>query len=228
MARSTAPKNYDDPATERDESVEGEPAGNKGADPASFAKPLPENAAKVADPSKRPADPDITDGFPKYPNFPDPVIQPRIDPTSSPTSPIFIYDTPEREDRRLEKPETIRSPTAAEQAVHGAPGITISGKHQDDGDDYVEAGGNPGQIGHGMVLGRAGERDWTAPKHPHDEAPQTEVPESESDASKLPDQDDPDRETSIDNREPDPFQDDDGPDSDEDEPKRKRGRPAKK
>lgn len=187
MARSTAPKNYDDPATVRDESVEGEPAGNKGADPNTFAKPLPENAAKVADPSKRPADPDITDGFPKYPNVADPVIQPRIDPNSSPTSPIFIYESPEREDRRLEKPETIRSPTAAEQAVHGAPGITISGEHQDDGDDYVQAGGNPGQIGHGMVLGRAGEKDWTAPEHPHAEAPQTKSPDSTADASKLPD-----------------------------------------
>jgi hypothetical protein len=207
MAKSTTPKSYDDPATERDESVEGEPKGAKGADPSKFGKPQAKDAAKVADPSKRPADPDHTDGLPKYKNVADRPIEPRIDPNSSPTSPIFIYDTPEKEDRRLEKPETIRSPTAAEQAVHGAPGITISGKHQDDGDDYVEAGGNPGQIGHGMVLGKSGEADWTAPKHPHAEAPQTKVPESLDDASKLPDDED------------DPFEEE--PEDEDDEPKPK-------
>jgi hypothetical protein len=162
--------------------------------------PKEEDAANVMDIEGRPADPDTPDGLPKYPNEPEPVIQPAIAENSIPTSPSFVYDAETldeeghlTEDRSLEKDATIRSPTWAEQAVHGAPGITISGKHQKDGKDYVQPGGNPGQIGHGMVLGKAGVNDWTAPKHPHDLPPQSEVPASTADASKLPDQDDPNR-----------------------------------
>jgi hypothetical protein len=63
----------------------------------------------------------------------------------------------------------------------------VTGKHQKDGKDYVQSGGNPGQIGHGMVLGKAGENDITAPKDPSSPPPQTENLASTADASKLPD-----------------------------------------
>jgi hypothetical protein len=156
-------------------------------EPTPALEPNAEDAAKVMDVENRPADPDFPEGEQKYPNSPDPVPIPTVAENSVPTSPSWVYDQPAGEDRSLEKDTSIRSPTWAEQAVHGAPGITVSGKHQKDGKDYVQSGGNPGQIGHGMVLGKAGENDITAPKDPSSPPPQTENLASTADASKLPD-----------------------------------------
>jgi hypothetical protein len=140
---------------------------SKHDDPQSAPKPdqpRPEHSKTIG--------PGLEEGPKKDVPDPNPTEPPRIL-TAEAEDAKDAQGKPETENRELTKSSTIRSPTMAEAKAMGAPGITISGKHQKAPEDVVQPGGNPGQISGQPIPGKAARNDHSAPKGPHELPPQS-------------------------------------------------------